>query len=509
MSAVEAVGIGPGHRFPPSLNLNEIRKTVGGLGEHHLDVVAYIQDGDTELCKITGTDKAHLEPYLSKLYIRLNINGDLPSAEKRRAAAMMYKIFDNNGWRPDDEGAAFLLSARGQMPYISKSTPSVDPEKVIVPLVERRDHAQADVTARTIDTSLPSAAEVAMKIENLSDWKHRFLNWIVTGLTKEEMLKTLQGTDSSANLSTIERSLHQVLKALGIRQSYEYEGVRGLLLEAHALRKNVSQQGSETTNEEEAMPVQNHHDRSEVRAESTIAVSAVSVDLEPIVALIAQLMSAGKVTDRRIELLDAMLISNVNADLAKALRTNDGNITVLISGVKGLFRIPQSNSDNAKTRAAEERGILFSAWRLYREQNRPPVMDQETSEVLTSAPPLAETTEPTTIGESDIHAEEPPPLETVQEPATVPEPSAPEEPISEPQARELASQVTAGTASDGLLRQPQSVRLVRTLWSNSPTFEEDQNEALAKGYVIERVDHIVSFHPVFQAVSVLVLVQRS
>lgn len=549
MSMVEMIdGADSGPKFGPSLSLRDIRAAVRSLNEHQLDVLAYIGDGDIELCKVAGTEKAYLENYLSKMYKVLGINNDLPSAEKRKAALLMNKMYDTEGWRPEEQDVEFLVMAR-----TSGSAARVDPKKVIVPLspsANGSDVLAADIKEQASVTPLPSVEDVAERMSGLTPWKSKLLGWSVAGLTKEQMLKNvLEENDTSADLSTIENGLRSLYKALRIRNAYGDESAHALILKAyevHTAQPPATEEraGNETgTDNDGALsadvesappdPPLQHQAAEEV----TTTIS--SVDLEPIVERITKLMADGGVSETRIRVLDQLLVTSSYEDAAARLNMSaSSNVSSYVSVIKGLFEIPKGSSDTARTRIDQERDILIAAWRLYRERNpiaatdatsdqsgdqtesNPPAVIEPEVEV-TETPATAETViepEPPVV-EADPEAVTPaearePEMVQQPEPVVESEPTPPADPEPAPQApapEQRVETVTIQTSptSDGLLRDPPTIQHAMLLWSNSPTFNDDQTAAIQEGYRMERIDHIVSFHPVFQAVSVIVLFKRA
>lgn len=528
-------------KFAPSLNLNEIRVTVGSLNERELDVLSVILESDAAICKESGTDRQHLEQYLSKIYTKLGINDTLPSHEKRRAAELMDQIFSRDGWRPKPQEAAFLLRARDKTasaparpaspPRASEASrePAVQPPAVTVPAAQTEP--------------LPTVDEVAKKITDLSPWKLLLLDGIREGLTEQEQLAKLQETDNSADLSSVQSNLKKLYKSLGVRAAFEDGRARALVLQAYALYLQGMPTGSP------AVPGAGTAAGEAADREVDTAPPA-DPSLAPIVARIALQVSEGAVSDRAMEILDALVAHQTVAAAADALGTTKPNVQLVVYNMREKFEIPVGNAESVKGRAAEERSVLIAAWRLYRQGNTvtddgdtpeaAPAPDPETT------PPVASAPAPDVLG-SD-HADDAGPLshETAHEPdvpeeivddhplipeAPLPEPggAAPQDalpsdtaPVADPapeQAREaqapdpsvpaMTSRVMPVQDGVALLHHPSSITGVRMLWSNAPAFEADQASAVAEGYRIERVDHLATFHPEFRAVSVVVLVKRS
>ncbi len=524
--------MGTASKFAPSLNLKEVSAAVSSLNEHQLDVLAYILDGDVELMKIAGTDRAHVETYLAKMYAKLGIRADLPSQEKRRAAALMNRIYDTNGWRPDDADTTFLLYAHGAVAAMPRSAPRLDPEKVVVPFTVKPDVLAGDLAAQASQQPLPSAAHVKEKITGLSEWKLRLLGYVAAGYTKERMLEDLREKDSDADLSTIETNLRRLFKVLGIRHGYEDEGARALVIEAWQLHARTSLErldadpsasGAKGTDDVQEAEILSHEEfQNEAVSQTPVSETArVDPDLATIVARINLLVSEGKVSERRIKLLDTFLVSKDMKEAASRFGITTSNASVYFVFLRKLFEIPKGTSDKWKVRAVEERLMLIAAWKRYREEEG--LTEQVTETVSVQEPAEFPATESAKVSlpepalQEQVHSEpeSAPIIETVAEPESILEPAAEAE---APRASVLATEPEAPapeptrileSGQGGLLRLPDTIRGMRMLWSNAPTFEADQAAAFAEGYAMERVEHFVSFHPVFQGVSVLVLAKRS
>ena len=188
------------------------------------------------------------------------------------------------------------------------------------------------------------------------------------------------------------------------------------------------------------------------------------------------------------------------------LDTTESNVGQAVGVLRDLFQIPKGSSSSVRLRGTEERKVLMSAWRLYRERGALPEADAiPVSDASLEPGPPASTPELPAVSEE-------PPEVSVEE---TPEPPSPEaEPVSPPQAEAAPVPTSAGrtsivSGSGALLRDPSTILGVRTLWSTSPSFDNDQSKALGEGYAIEHIENLASFHPVICGVSVLVLVKRS
>ena len=506
MRAIEAHDTpGGSGRFAPTLNLKEIREKVESLSEGQFDTIAYILDGDAALCTVTKTSRIHLEDYLKKMYHKLGIiNSNYSSNQKRKAAALMNKIYDSNGWRPDQADTDFLLAAFSSNLEVPLSADSVEPapdhSKTVVPFQtdqEGQETRGENSPART--DSLPSVADIVASIHLLTPWRLRFLEWVTGGVDTTTMLAALRNEDALADQTTVDSNLRKLFKSLGMPGSYESNNVPEVVKEAYSL---YQQQKTVPEGPASIPEIEKSNEGSPVMA---VAERTTDPELEAIVRRISKQIELGKVTPRRIQILD-LLLTKSYADAAKVLETTESNVGQAVGVLRDLFQIPKGTSSSARLRGTEERKVLMSAWRLYRERGALSEPDAvAVSDACLEPAPAASTPE------HPAASEEPPqvPIEDTPEP-----PSPETEPVSRPQTETSPVPTSAGripivTGSEALLRDPNTILGVRTLWSTSSSFDDDQSKALAQGYAIERIDHVVSFHPVFQAASVLVLVLRS
>ena len=502
MSAIDAHDTpGGSGRFAPTLNLKDIRERVESLSEGQFDTIAYILDGDTALCSVTKTSRLHLEDYLKKMYLKLGIiNSNYSSNQKRKAAALMNKIYDSNGWRPDQADTDFLLAAfTNGLEAPAEQAP--DHSKTPAPLPpDQKGQQQAPVeSSPAAGDSLPPVADIVASIHLLTPWRLRFLEWVANGVDATSMLTALRSEDASADQTTVDSNLRKLFKSLGLPGSYESGAVPEAIKEAYSLyqqQKTVPEGPASTPQIEEP-------------SERSPAVAATEEksdpEIEAIVRRISKQIELNKVTPRRIQILDLLLTKNY-ADTAKVLDTTESNVGQAVGVLRDLFQIPKGSSSSVRLRGTEERKVLMSAWRLYRERGALPEADAiPVSDASLEPGPPASTPELPAVSEE-------PPEVSVEE---TPEPPSPEaEPVSPPQAEAAPVPTSAGrtsivSGSGALLRDPSTILGVRTLWSTSPSFDNDQSKALGEGYAIEHIENLASFHPVICGVSVLVLVKRS
>ncbi|HYE23260.1 MAG TPA: LysR family transcriptional regulator [Candidatus Paceibacterota bacterium] len=467
-----------GGRFPPSLNLKSIRTRVAKLSGSDSDLLSCISDDDAKLCIMARVNRAHLEERLNTLYKRLGINLSLSSLQKRQAAAVIDRIYEREGWRPEPETEQFLIKALTS-PCLGAPEPASEPQAP----------APAPVVSMVSDSPLPTPQDVAARFPDLTEWKRQFLSWVVAGHTVEHMVELLHAKDGGADRSTVESHLQKLCKSLGIRIPFDDERVRALIIEAHASGDQVAAEVVDNTTPQPLVLV------------AAPSPTEAEPELAALAKRIAAFVSADKVTKRAIEFLDALAKYGEYAQAAHALDTTEANMSQMIKRLREQFEVPAGNSASARIRGTEERKFLIRAWQIFRAGQNAEVLTAANDEVVQETLAL----EPATPAEATVLESAMPQLE--------PEPAAPvPPPIEEPGSEELPAppvQISTTGPSGSALRNPQDIRSVRVLWSSSASFAEDQAAAYAEGYRIERVDHVVSFEPVFACVSAVLFVKRS
>ena len=530
-----------GKVFSPTISRQNIGRHIDGLSEQSSTLLIDLSAGlsDQKIAGSLRVEVARLPLLMEKLFRSLKLSTKLSMGEKRAAAILMNRIYEKPG-PINEEHAEFLLYAlelsaekvavpdlrlgneeralplaTAKSAIVDELTAAPQPEEVReVPVDEPRliieapepEEAGSDVLlAEPVQEVQPPAPEGSdpllsriMKIMNrkpITERRALILDTLIVEGTVARIAAALgvEANGVSASLS----QLKAIFKVPTVEAEGRKEGAKQeLVVLARAWARYRGRELAEASPPDSSTKVveETPLDAEPIVELCELAPPAPNLEVslftdaerEAVVARIKRAMKARKLSVRRIEVLDALAAAGSVTLAAKAVHASTGGVSTIATHAKGLFGLPKREEKSAETKA------LIEAWSIYRELTA--TMPKQKDGSIARKRPEAPT----------------PPLVAAAEPAEAPAPAVESEArVEPPETAPLMAMTKQEPSSSAILRQPDAVLGVRTLWTNVPDFVDEQDRLIAEGYQVERVDHLVSFHPVIQGVSVLTFVKRA